>query len=464
MAASDATSQRRDAADDVRSEPAGTATEAEPAGVETTGEPMSDAVTGPERSSAGSAADLETRAIPSLDPELTESVDRDGLEGPRADAPGRRDRDGGHATAAAAEPTQDHDSGVDEPPVQSHSEPAPQTEDDTEETDAVSETDSAVEDESETPGENAERLRAELEQHRERIDRLESELARMETERDDARAKLATVQEERDELQERVDQLEAELGRLEEELGAATDAQRRITPQEALDGTDLFVRYHSKGDGTLEKAHDSGIRREEFTENLRLEKHTQFETAGAAVNGQTYDEFLEDTVEYKFVRWVVRDLLFEIQSTGHTETLADLYDALPKINRVELNGAVSATDEDNNETTETFDVVFRARMGDPLLVANINDSRQGATEGMMENLITAAERVGKSTDDFAAAFLVTQSFFEPPALEAVAGATRGGLLSRDKRKSFVNLSRKQGYHLCLVEARNENFHLEVPEL
>ena len=32
------------------------------------------------------------------------------------------------------------------------------------------------------------------------------------------------------------------------------------------------------------------------------------------------------------------------------------------------------------------------------------------------------------------------------------------------RASFVNLSRKQGYHLCPVEARNENFHLAVPEL
>jgi len=49
-------------------------------------------------------------------------------------------------------------------------------------------------------------------------------------------------------------------------------------------------------------------------------------------------------------------------------------------------------------------------------------------------------------------------------LETVAEATRSGILSRDKRKSFVNLSRKRGYHLCLVEARNENFHLEVPEL
>jgi hypothetical protein len=64
----------------------------------------------------------------------------------------------------------------------------------------------------------------------------------------------------------------------------------------------------------------------------------------------------------------------------------------------------------------------------------------------------------------ATAFYVTESFFEPEALEAVAEETGGGFLSRSKRKSFVKLSRKQGYHVCLVEARNNEFHVNVPEL
>ncbi|MFT4923272.1 MAG: hypothetical protein ACI8XM_002498, partial [Haloarculaceae archaeon] len=108
--------------------------------------------------------------------------------------------------------------------------------------------------------------------------------------------------------------------------------------------------------------------------------------------------------------------------------------------------------------------VLRDRMGNPLLVANLNDSREAASESMMERLITSAEHVGQSSDDLAAAFLVTRSFFEPPALETASEATRGGILNRGKQKSFVNLSRKRGYHLCLVEARNQNFHLAVPEL
>ena len=48
-----------------------------------------------------------------------------------------------------------------------------------------------------------------------------------------------------------------------------------------------------------------------------------------------------------------------------------------------------------------------------------------------------------------------------PADEETAG---GGFLSRSDRESFVKVGRKAGYHLCLVEDRNDAFHLTVPEL
>ncbi|WP_302080302.1 DUF7527 domain-containing protein [Salinibaculum rarum] len=436
---------------------------------------------------------LETHAVPSLDPERT-STGSQAAE-PRRDTPGRETGAAAEATASQPhsteqEPTTDDErattngeSGEEEPqptqptptkteadqhsattatePDQSTQEPAdPSPESSAEPAVEETEPDESVDDQ-------VAELQELLTERETEIKRLEADLESAESERESLREKLQQVRAERDELEEQVEKRERDLKQLEEELGAATDAQQRMTPQEALAGTDLFVRYRSKGKGTLEKAHSGKASRDEVVENLRLEKHTQFDASISAVGGREYEEFLEETVAYKFVRWAVEQLLFEIQDTGHTETLSDLYDALPKVNRVELNGAVTVTDTENGqetESTETFDVVFRERMGDPLLVANINDSRQGASEAMMEGLITAAERVGQTTDEFASAFLVTESFFEPEALETVAEATRGGLLSRDKRKSFVNLSRKRGYHLCLVEARNQNFHLEVPEL
>jgi hypothetical protein len=444
-----------------------------------------------ERSSgAEDPSSLETRAIPSLDPELTSSRSRASANEPRRDAPGRADdrsspNRGDSQTAEHREQSEPAQSASSQRDERTESEPASRQEETQtaepeprqtaaesddgqaatgEETGADAGTDTGTD---EAVSERIDELQDLLDEREKEITRLESSLQTAESERDSARKQLAELREERDELEAQVEKLESELHRLEEELGAATDAQQRMTPQEALSGTDIFVRYRSKGDATLEKAHQSGAVKKDVVENLRLEKHTQFDADISAVGGREYDQFLEDTVAYKFVTWVVEDLIFEIQGTGHTETLSELYDALPKINRVELNGAVNVTyTEDGTETqgTESFDIVFRERMGDPLLVANINDSRQGASEAMMEDLITAAERVGRTSDQFASAFLVTESFFEPEALETVAAATRGGILSRDKRKSFVNLSRKQGYHLCLVEARNQNFHLEVPEL
>jgi len=310
-------------------------------------------------------------------------------------------------------------------------------------------------------------LRERLEDREAELDRLEAELAEETERREDLERELAEVREERDELAAEVERLEAELERVEEEFGVATGAQQRLTPAEALEGTDLFVRYRSKNGTTLTDAHGGDGRREDVTDNLRLEQHTQFDADDVAVDGQDYEAFIRGRVEYQFVTWLVEDLLFEVRDTGGAEGLADLYDALPEVDRAELNGTVAVRyTEDGTEQRgqETFDIVLRDRMGDPLFVANLNDSREGATEGMMEGLITAAERVGGSKDTLAGAFLVTESFFEPEALETAAESTKGGLLSRDKRKSFVNLSRKRGYHLCLVEARNQNFNLAVPEL
>ena len=420
--------------------------------------------------------DLEQRAIPSLDPDRTsesEGSARDSLERSRG---GSQSSQGGQPQQAEPEPRQSEQGA---PAAHDRAsagaggrqrEPAQPQEQTTQPQETQQPTGRKQQETANQPAVDPERIESpedDLDEAEAEINRLEDELASATTERDELREQLESVQAERDELQQEVDRLNEELGRLEEELGAATDAERRITSEEALSGTDIFVRYHSKGDATLEKAHGGSTRKEEVNDNLRLEKHTQFDADSVAVGGQSYAEYLEQTVEYQFVEWLVRELLFEIRETGHQKELKDLYDVLPAVDRAELAGVVDVVytaDGQETRSQEGFDIILRDRMGNPLLVANLNDSREAATEMMMEDLITAAERVGQSSEQFAGALLVTRSFFDPGALEVAEEATQGGLLSRDKRTSFVNLSRKRGYHLCLVEARNENFHLAVPEL
>lgn len=315
---------------------------------------------------------------------------------------------------------------------------------------------------------------------RERLEAAEEARAAAERERDELRGERDRYREEAERLERRVGELEAEIDRLKEKLasvegagaaGAAADAaggdQLALSPEEALSRTNLFVRYDSKSEGTLEGAHAGEVGRDLVAGNLRLEHHTEFDDEAATVEGRPFAAFLRDTVEYEFVRWLVADLLFEIGDTGNQNALGDLFDAVPEIDRAELHGsvAVGAGEEaDAEEDVETFDIVLRDRMGIPLIVADLNDSRAPASEGAVVDLIEHANRVAENDDSLASAFYVTESYFEPGALETAADVTDGGVFGRSKRRSYVRLSRKRGYHLCLVETRDGNFHLNVPEL
>ena len=310
------------------------------------------------------------------------------------------------------------------------------------------------------------------------LESAESERESVTTERDELAAERDELQSERDDLTSDIDRLETEVSslreernRLREELSNAREqlpeSERTLSPAEARSGTNLFVRYDSKGGATLTDAHDERADQDELRENLRIEHHTSFETEGLIVDGRPYEEFLRDTIEYGFTRWLVEDLPFEVSGTGNQSVLRDLYDALPEVDRAEIGGAVSIViREDGEESREqrAFDLVLRDRMGNPLFIADLNDSREPTPEGTLESLVENGGDIAASNDSFAAAFAVTESFFEPGALETASDAVGGGLFSRSKRASFVKLSRKRGYHLCLVEARDGGFHMTVPDL
>ncbi|MFA1610734.1 DUF7527 domain-containing protein [Halobellus rubicundus] len=336
-------------------------------------------------------------------------------------------------------------------------------------------------DRNEIDGQDPDRLRKRLSRARERLESLESERDDLAEERDEYRERVEELEAAREKQRERIDELEAERERLESEVerleaelesqeanasgGGGADAAETETmaPDRALAGTNLFVRYDRKGEATLEHAHDGKASREDVSANLRLEHHTTFETDDLIVADRPYEEFLHDSTEYSFAEWVVSDLLYEIGETGNRSKLGGVFDAIPDIDRIELSGTVDIAGEDGAEE-RAFDVIFRDKMGDPLFVADINASRNATTEAMVGSLVENTGTLAESDESLAAGFYVTESFYEPGALETVAEATGGGLLSRSNKLSYVKLSRKRGYHLCLVEARNGEFHLNVPDL
>jgi len=409
----------------------------------------------------------ETRRIPSIDPDNSDSdadssSSTDGRE-LRMDQPSTASETNTDTSSSAVQsPTQSSDRAAASASTsgsradQSRTQAGSRTQGAAAATDAHSDRVAALTEKVETLQEQRDSLATKAEE-------LEAERDRLRAENDDL---SATV----DRLQSRIDDLETELehAQTHDAGGAAADvsAGTQLSPQQALSQTNLFVRYASKSQPTLETAHDGDADRSEVASNLRLEHHTGFDSNDAAVDGQPYDDFLETTMEYRFVDWLTEMLLYEIRDTGNADGLGDLYDAIPRIDRAELGATISLADDDTDDVPEelTFDIVAFDKMGNPLLLVTLNDSREPATKDLLAELEEAASAVKANYPDLAAAIAVTSSYFEPGALEVAEQATSSGFLSRSSKLSYVNLSRKSGYHLCLVESRSEGFHMNVPEL
>ncbi|MFO7833243.1 MAG: hypothetical protein R6V31_04115 [Halohasta sp.] len=289
-------------------------------------------------------------------------------------------------------------------------------------------------------------------------------------ERDAAREELESVREELSAARAEVDRLEAKLqsgdvGDGPAASGSAAAAGRSLSTAEALEGTNLLVRYASKGEATLEDAAAGEATQADVRSNIRIEPHTTFDTEGASVDGTPFEAFLEERIEHAFVRWLVEEFLFDIQETGNRNDLSGIYETIPAINRAELRGSVElGTDDQGDTLSAAFDLVVRDKRDRPLFVAEFNESKQPVGGGMIESLVRDGSEIVGQTDSFAAAFGVTTSYYKGAALDAAANATGGGFLSASRGKSFVYISRKQGFHLCLVERLGDTFDLHVPEL
>jgi hypothetical protein len=275
---------------------------------------------------------------------------------------------------------------------------------------------------------------------------------------DALRSELSSLRRTQERLEERVAALESG-GTAESDDGRPATGPS-LSPAEALSGTTLFVREGTRGGPTLEDAHAGRADRESLSANVNPEPHTRFDGDGATVDGEPFESFLTGTTAHAFVEWLTTTLPFEIRSTGNEESMRYVYDTLPAVDRVAFSETVTV--EDGREAT--FDAVVRDRMGDPLFVASFEKGPDPTSAAAIEPFITDASDLCAVEDSLGGAFVVTGSYFDSDGLELVREATSRSLLSRDKHRSLVSLTRKNGYHLCLVEARDNALYMTVPEL
>lgn len=306
---------------------------------------------------------------------------------------------------------------------------------------------------------------------RRKVESLQSEREELKDARDAAKQTITELKAENERLKDRVadlteenEQLQDRITALEREQTSTVESQpagRQLTPDEALAQTALFFRYNSKGAATLEDVDSAEAAA--INENLLIDFHTQFDTGNVRIDEQPFEVFIEASIEHRFLSWLLRELVYEIRDTGSQSALGDLYEAIPRIDRVQFHERIDLPGELEQDAV-SFDCVAYDRVGEPLFVVQFNDTREPATEAVVAELSKNATAAAKAAPSIGAAFYVTASFFEPEALETASASTGGGLLSRDARKSHVKVSRKQGYHLCLVEARDQGLNLTLPDL
>lgn len=288
-----------------------------------------------------------------------------------------------------------------------------------------------------------------VERYESRIEELEADLAAADSRIEELEVDLESLRAERDDLQRRVG-------------SAATPEGESLTPEAALAETRLFVRQRSRGEGTLSDAHD-GAEREAVVSNLRIEYHTTFDDEGVSVEGEPFEGWLRSSDAHAFVEWLATELLFEIRSTGQPEVVRPLYNALPEIDRVGFDETITVGGSTEGREIG-FDIVARDKSGHPLVVATFDRGRDPTYADAIEPFVADATDACAAHDTLAGAVAITSSYFESDAMSVVGEATSSSLLSRSRYRSYVKLSRANGYHLCLVESREGSFNLTVPEL
>ena len=298
-------------------------------------------------------------------------------------------------------------------------------------------------------------------------------VAELEAEVEELRDQVESLSAEWDKLAEERDRTTKQRGETEspgeiestgEFLADQTGGEETLSRRKAFAEADVFVRYDSRSRPTLADAHGGDASLEAVSENRQLEIHTRFDANAVTVDGEPLESFLQDTLAYRFVAWFTGEFLFEIRDSGNETALRDLYDAIPKVDRAEFDETVDGRGDGGEEPGTVFDIVFRSKTGEPLFLVDVDEGRDPTHGRLMSELIDRSTHVVQAGHSVAGVFLITASFFEAEAHETVRDATKSGFLDRDSRASFVKISRNDGYHACLVEARDDGFHLSRPDL
>jgi serine/threonine protein kinase len=181
---------------------------------------------------------------------------------------------------------------------------------------------------------------------------------------------------------------------------------------------------------------------------------------------------VNESVYYKFVEWLVNEYIYQINSTGNTQTLKLLYSAIPAIENIKFFEKLNSED---NKSSYEFSIVMHGKVKGEhnkkaIFLVRIGNGHKNDVESFINDANSIKKNGGKSAD-INAAFYVSQVPYEVDVNKLFAERTvepKKSFLSLDasaKYKGFVKLGYGKGFHFNLVEYNHDTgFKVFLPIL
>lgn len=184
------------------------------------------------------------------------------------------------------------------------------------------------------------------------------------------------------------------------------------------------------------------------------------------------EKFIEDSIYYKFVNWLINDYLFAINSSNNITGFKQIYSWLPYLEKVTFY------EELKDESNKTY-LMNMVASGTPkgehskkiIFLARYGKGSRDEVDKFI-NEITEIKKYYLKSGDIACVFYISQDDFDNEALKIFAEKTiepKKSFLSLDstsKYKGFIKLGYGKGVHLNLIEysTDKETFNLILPTL
>ncbi|MFN8578899.1 MAG: hypothetical protein U0354_18880 [Candidatus Sericytochromatia bacterium] len=224
----------------------------------------------------------------------------------------------------------------------------------------------------------------------------------------------------------------------------------RYSFNQILDKTIIKINYFNENEGTLSNILRLGNEyipnkiKESTIKNLIFNKILPIGEKLEILNGElSLSQLIDSSITYKFVKWVITDLFFEINKND----FRNIINNIPDVNNISF---LADNNTLNSYMKKDDKILFTSRKGD----GSLND---------FTNFVSLLKDLKNNQDSFISGFYISQEDFSSEVLIKYKELTKVYSLSimkfKNNNKSYIKLSNKTGFNLFLVTYKFNIFEI-----